>query len=160
MEAVENLRAAAKSAQTLADANAAQAAHFGSAQAAQPARSQASRNMTATVAGHKVDASMLTHNGDPAQELQIYVFAYSQVVVQRLVDMMAMELRLLLEEALVERIDEEATKEIYKKGVEVVMGMNPMDQHRRKTLADSVERLKAAADVLDGIVERGRERPS
>ncbi|CAI7804416.1 unnamed protein product [Closterium sp. NIES-54] len=96
-------------------------------------------------------ADLISNDDQAARDLQVNVFSYVKVVHKRLCDVIAMEIRMSLEDALVDDTDAAIWGVIQAGNASKLAALKVADQQRRVQLEESVTRLRACEATLLGI---------
>ncbi|GJP35546.1 hypothetical protein CLOM_g20052 [Closterium sp. NIES-68] len=95
-------------------------------------------------------ADLVSNDDQAARDLQINMFSHAKVMHKRLCDVIPMEIRMSLEDALVDDTDTAIWGAIQSGNASKLAALKVADQQRRVQLEESVERLRACeATLLD-----------
>ncbi|CAI6009925.1 unnamed protein product [Closterium sp. NIES-65] len=93
-------------------------------------------------------ANLISNDDQAARDLQINMFSYAKVMHKRLCDVIPMEIRMCLENALLDGIDGAVWREIHAGDISKIAALKAVDQQRRVRLEESIKRLKASEATL------------
>ncbi|CAI5949845.1 unnamed protein product [Closterium sp. NIES-64] len=93
-------------------------------------------------------ANLISNDDQAARDLQINMFSYAKVMHKRLCDVIPMEIRMCLENALLDGIDGAVWREIHAGDISKIAALKAVDQQRRARLEESIKRLKASEATL------------
>ncbi|CAI5468127.1 unnamed protein product [Closterium sp. Yama58-4] len=93
-------------------------------------------------------ANLISNDDKAARDLQVNMFSYAKVMHKRLCDVIPMEIRMCLENALLDGTDGAMWREIHGGDITKIVALKGADQQRRARLEESIERLKASEATL------------
>ncbi|CAI7836092.1 unnamed protein product [Closterium sp. NIES-53] len=96
-------------------------------------------------------ANLISNDDQAARDLQINMFSYAKVMHKRLCDVIPMEIRMCLENALLDGTDGAVWGEIHGGDVSKIAALKAVDEQRRDRLEGSVKKLKASESTLLGL---------
>ncbi|GJP35534.1 hypothetical protein CLOM_g20043 [Closterium sp. NIES-68] len=100
-------------------------------------------------------ANLLSNDDQPARDLQINMFSYAKVMHKRLCDVIPMQIRMCLKNALLDGTDGAVWREVHSGDISKIAALKQVDQQRRARLEESITRLRASESTLLGLAFDG-----